>query len=406
MAVQAHATAKYVRTSAQKAGPRARPDPRPRREPRAGDAAVRAQGRRARHREGAALGDCQRADTRTASAATSSGCSSTACYANQGPSQKRIRPAPMGRAFRVVKRTAHLTVRVAERPVKLGRVRPRTGAAKTPRRAAPAAPKPKARRRAAAPKSAVRSARRPSAPSKAEGIDEGRGRNDGSESSSARIPARLQQDLALALVRRQGLREAAARGPEAARHAEEALRARRRLEDRDRARGQQAEDRHLHLAPGHHHRPQGHRSRQAEAGDPEEDEPRGLHQHPGDPEAGARRAADRRVGGDAAREARRVPPRDAQGGRIGAALRRARDQGARVGPAERRGDRALGVVPARPAAAADAARRHRLRLRRGVHDLRRDRREGVALQGRAPGAADRPRRRLSDAAPAAGGARG
>ena len=34
-----------------------------------------------------------------------------ACFANQGPSMKRIRPAPMGRAFRVVKRTAHLTVR-------------------------------------------------------------------------------------------------------------------------------------------------------------------------------------------------------------------------------------------------------------------------------------------------------
>jgi large subunit ribosomal protein L22 len=31
---------------------------------------------------------------------------------------KRIRPAPMGRAFRVVKRTAHLTVAVAERPAK------------------------------------------------------------------------------------------------------------------------------------------------------------------------------------------------------------------------------------------------------------------------------------------------
>ena len=42
-----------------------------------------------------------------------------ACYANQGPSQKRIRPAPMGRAFRVVKRTAHLTVAVAERPSKI-----------------------------------------------------------------------------------------------------------------------------------------------------------------------------------------------------------------------------------------------------------------------------------------------
>jgi large subunit ribosomal protein L22 len=43
-----------------------------------------------------------------------------ACFANQGPSMKRIRPAPMGRAFRVVKRMAHLTVEVAERPVKAG----------------------------------------------------------------------------------------------------------------------------------------------------------------------------------------------------------------------------------------------------------------------------------------------
>jgi large subunit ribosomal protein L22 len=55
-----------------------------------------------------------------------------ACYANQGPSQKRIRPAPMGRAFRVLKRTAHLTVELAERPA---RVRP-------------AAPRPAARKRA------------------------------------------------------------------------------------------------------------------------------------------------------------------------------------------------------------------------------------------------------------------
>ena len=40
------------------------------------------------------------------------------CWANQGPSMKRVRPAPMGRAFRVVKRMAHLTVEVAERPAK------------------------------------------------------------------------------------------------------------------------------------------------------------------------------------------------------------------------------------------------------------------------------------------------
>src|ERR687885_3036545 len=66
----------------------------------------------------------------------------SACYANQGPSQKRVRPAPMGRAFRVLKRTAHLTVQVAERPEKVVAVaadkgvktaapkrRPRAGAA-------------------------------------------------------------------------------------------------------------------------------------------------------------------------------------------------------------------------------------------------------------------------------------
>ena len=46
----------------------------------------------------------------------------SAAYANQGPSMKRVRPAPMGRAYRVVKRTAHLTVQVTERPMKIARV--------------------------------------------------------------------------------------------------------------------------------------------------------------------------------------------------------------------------------------------------------------------------------------------
>jgi large subunit ribosomal protein L22 len=44
------------------------------------------------------------------------------CFANQGMSMKRVRPAPMGRAYRVVKRTAHLTVRVVERPLKIEQV--------------------------------------------------------------------------------------------------------------------------------------------------------------------------------------------------------------------------------------------------------------------------------------------
>src|SRR4026207_836081 len=45
------------------------------------------------------------------------------CYANQGMSMKRVRPAPMGRAYRVVKRTAHLTVHIAERPLKIAKVK-------------------------------------------------------------------------------------------------------------------------------------------------------------------------------------------------------------------------------------------------------------------------------------------
>jgi large subunit ribosomal protein L22 len=58
-----------------------------------------------------------------------------ACYANQGPSSKRVRPAPMGRAFRVVKRTAHLTVRLAERPLKIARVGTEGDAAAQPAKA-------------------------------------------------------------------------------------------------------------------------------------------------------------------------------------------------------------------------------------------------------------------------------
>ena len=46
----------------------------------------------------------------------------SSCYADQGPSQKRIRPAPMGRAFQIIKRTAHLTVHVVERAEVVKRV--------------------------------------------------------------------------------------------------------------------------------------------------------------------------------------------------------------------------------------------------------------------------------------------
>jgi large subunit ribosomal protein L22 len=57
----------------------------------------------------------------------------SACYANQGPSQKRVRPAPMGRAYRVLKRTAHLTVKVSERPEKIAVVAESAPKARKPR---------------------------------------------------------------------------------------------------------------------------------------------------------------------------------------------------------------------------------------------------------------------------------
>jgi large subunit ribosomal protein L22 len=36
-------------------------------------------------------------------------------YVNEGPRQKRVRPAPMGRAYRIQKRTAPIVVKVAEK---------------------------------------------------------------------------------------------------------------------------------------------------------------------------------------------------------------------------------------------------------------------------------------------------
>jgi large subunit ribosomal protein L22 len=39
----------------------------------------------------------------------------TEAYVNEGPRVKRIRPAPMGRAFRYQRRMAHIVVKVGER---------------------------------------------------------------------------------------------------------------------------------------------------------------------------------------------------------------------------------------------------------------------------------------------------
>ena len=165
--IEAHATAKYVRTSAQKAGlvlnlirgrdvNRALATLAYAQKTIASDIAkvLRSAIANAQHKEGFG-GDVDRLYVR-------------ACYANQGPSMKRVRPAPMGRAFRVVKRMAHLTVQVAERPVEIEPVapeptRPAGGGKAAPARTASAKPaakvssaKPAAQKRRARKKAGAR----------------------------------------------------------------------------------------------------------------------------------------------------------------------------------------------------------------------------------------------------------
>jgi large subunit ribosomal protein L22 len=114
MAVQAHATAKYVRTSAQKAGLVL--DLIRGRDVNAALATLRfARKSVARDIEKVLRSAIANAQQKDGFGGDVERLFVEACYANQGPSQKRIRPAPMGRAFRIVKRTAHLTVRLSER---------------------------------------------------------------------------------------------------------------------------------------------------------------------------------------------------------------------------------------------------------------------------------------------------
>jgi large subunit ribosomal protein L22 len=169
MAIEAHATARYVRTSAQKAGlvmdlirgrdvNRALATLQFTRKGVSHDIAklLRSAIANAQQKEGFG-GDVDRLFV-------------SACYANQGPSMKRIRPAPMGRAFRVVKRTAHLTVRVAEKPLEIAAVAPETAPKQVGKKttAAPvkaAAPKAKAKGNASARKKAA-PAKKSAAPKK------------------------------------------------------------------------------------------------------------------------------------------------------------------------------------------------------------------------------------------------
>jgi large subunit ribosomal protein L22 len=137
MAVQAHATAKYIRTSAQKAG--LVMDLIRGRDVNTALATLKfARKSVARDIEKVLRSAIANATQKDGFGGDVERLFVNACYANQGPSQKRIRPAPMGRAFRVVKRTAHLTVQVTEKPSKITAVE--GGAKKRARSAAPKRP--------------------------------------------------------------------------------------------------------------------------------------------------------------------------------------------------------------------------------------------------------------------------
>jgi large subunit ribosomal protein L22 len=144
MAVQAHATAKYVRTSAQKAGLVL--DLIRGRDVNAALATLRfARKGVARDIEKVLRSAIANAQLKEGFGGDAERLFVNACFANQGPSQKRIRPAPMGRAFRVVKRTAHLTVHVTERPSRIVAEPVPVEPAGTPKRPRGAKPKPKAK---------------------------------------------------------------------------------------------------------------------------------------------------------------------------------------------------------------------------------------------------------------------
>ena len=164
--------------------------------------------------------------------------------------------------------------------------------------------------------------------------------------------------------------------------------------------------RHLHGPARDRDRQVGRRGGCAPPRAPRDHEEERPHQHQRDQAARARREARRAVDRRAAPEPGELPPRDEALARLGDALGRAGHQDHRGGPARRRRDEPARDVLRGPRAAAHDPRGHRLRLRRGAHDLRRHRREGLGQQGRdhAGGLRGRRRARRPSGRPGSGSA--
>jgi len=157
-----------------------------------------------------------------------------------------------------------------------------------------------------------------------------KGEVDGPESPPDRVPARLQQDLAQPLVRRQGYADLLHEDINLKKDLKKRFSHAGSRESRSSARRTSSRSRSSPRGPASSSAARGRRSTSSS---------RSCRRRPARrssstsrrSSARARRPAGLRVGGAAAREAHRFPPRDAQGGRRGAALRRTRHQDPRSG---------------------------------------------------------------------------
>ena len=140
-------------------------------------------------------------------------------YADEGPTAKRIRPRAQGRAYRIRKRTSHITVIVESRPSEGQGVQATSASAARARRAqgskaaASKAPAKKAPAKKAPRQRSIRPALRP--------LIRREARSSGPEDQPPRLPPRHHDRLEVPVVRRQavrGLRQGRRRDPPSAGH--------------------------------------------------------------------------------------------------------------------------------------------------------------------------------------------